>query len=185
MSTPVYEPREDSFLIANAAKKIVKGKILEVGFGSGYVLNELSKNDNVKECIGVDINPLAVEHAKKYNQNEKTSYIESDLFQKVDDTFDFILCNPPYLPDDGFEDPALFGGKKGYEFIERLLTQVESYLADNGSLILLFSNLSKKDMVERIIERNFFEFRQLTEKGVGNFETLYVYEIKKKESLWN
>jgi len=134
----VYEPREDSFLIVDAAKKRVFGDVLEIGVGSGYVSKEMSRLDSVKKIVGVDINPKAIEYAKKNNSDKKIEYIESNLFENVSDEFDFIVCNPPYLPDEDFSDPALFGGKKGYEYIERMIPLSLSHLKDSGELILLF-----------------------------------------------
>ena len=184
MNLPVYEPREDSFLIVDAVKDLVKGKILEVGFGSGYVSNELAKNNDVLSVLGVDINPAAVKFAKTKYKDKKLNFIESDMFEEVNEKFDHIICNPPYLPqDNGIVDPSLYGGKKGYEFIERLLSETERYLEDDGSLILLFSSFSKKEKVEKFIEENMFVSELLKEKHVGGFETLYVYEIKKRKAL--
>ncbi|MBR9676379.1 methyltransferase [Candidatus Woesearchaeota archaeon] len=180
----VYMPREDTYLLLEQAKKIVKGKILEVGIGSGYISCELAKLDSVGEVLGVDINPEAVAYAKENSSHPKVKYKISDLFGSVSGVFDFVVCNPPYLPQDkGIEDISLYGGKKGYEFIDTFLRSVEPYLKDSGSILLLFSSLSRKDVVEKIVVETFFESVKLSEENVGNFETLYVYKISKRREF--
>lgn len=179
----VYEPREDSFMIAENAIKLVKGKVLEVGVGSGYVSKEMAKVSVVESIIGIDINPNAINYSNTHNPDPKITYILSDLFENVKGKFDFIVCNPPYLPDDDFEDPALFGGKKGYEYIEKMIPQSLNHLNDDGKIILLFSNLTRKIEVDRIIEKNLLNKFLLEEKYIGGFETLYVYSIEKRKEL--
>ncbi len=76
----------------------------------------------------------------------KYEVIGSDLFEKVNGKFDFILSNPPYI------DPvvdratvsvknhephlALYGGISGMEIIERIIKEAPAYLNDEGQLWL-------------------------------------------------
>jgi len=58
-----------------------------------------------------------------------------------------IIFNPPYLPEDSQEPEssrtATTGGKKGSEIINRFLIQAKKYLAKDGKILLLTSNLTK------------------------------------------
>ena len=56
----VYEPAEDSYLLQKFVKKLVKGKVLDMGTGSG--IQALSVKGDV---LAVDINPEAVEKCKE------------------------------------------------------------------------------------------------------------------------
>ena len=158
----IYQPREDSYLLQKHLKDYCKGNVLEIGTGSGILALEAAKYANV---LAVDINPEAVKFVQKNvkQQNLKNvKVIESDLFSKVTGKFDLVIFNPPYLPDpekDYARDIALDGGKKGYELIERFLDNVNSYLVENGKILLLFSSLSKKKKVCEILDRNLFELR--------------------------
>ena len=58
----VYLPDEDSFMLALAAKGL-KGKILEIGCGSGIVSLSAAKTADL--VIGVDINPAAISCSRK------------------------------------------------------------------------------------------------------------------------
>ena len=69
---------------------------------------------------------------------------QSDLFSKCTGTFDFILCNPPYI------DPALnrteasvtayephralYGGEAGIELIENIIQAAAPHLSPHGEL---------------------------------------------------
>ncbi|MFN3187992.1 MAG: N5-glutamine methyltransferase family protein [Candidatus Paceibacteria bacterium] len=75
---------------------------------------------------------------------KKFSVVQSDLFEKVEGRFDFILSNPPYIDakantvDDNVEkhEPhlALFGGEAGMEIIEKIINEARAKLAPLGQL---------------------------------------------------
>lgn len=184
---PIYEPAEDSELLANVVVDKASGRVLDMGTGSGIQAFTAAKSLIVKQVTAVDINPLAVEHVKSLVLEKKLkrfNIIQSDLFSNVDGLFETIIFNPPYLPQDYFEDgrvavsdPALYGGKKGYETIVRFLNTAPAYLSREGKILLLFSSLSGKTQVEEAIEKNMLQFVQLVESKQPMMETLYVYEI--------
>jgi len=172
----IYTPREDSHLLEKHVKIHARGRFLDMGTGSGILAGAaLARTD---EVIAVDINPEAAKHV-----HSDVKYIESDLFDKVSGQFDVIAFNPPYLPDDpDVKDMALDGGKHGYELINRFLDNVEPYLKDDGSILLLFSSLSKKNKIEECIHNNCLIFKQIDELKL-DFERLYVYHIEKSPLL--
>lgn len=171
-----YEPAEDSCLLAEAVSKHAKGKVLDMGTGSGILAEAALKSRRVKSVTATDINK---ECAGKISS--KIKFIHSNLFSRIPkQKFDTIAFNPPYLPQDrGIDDAAIYGGKKGYEVIERFLNSCGGYLADKGMILLLFSNLTKKRKVDEIIESNCLESEEIGRKELPFFETLYVYKIKK------
>ena len=67
-----------------------KPKVLDCGFGSGDLLNELSKNSF--DCHGIDISHKRVELAqKRYPHIKFNSGVMNDL-QYQDNEFDIIIC---------------------------------------------------------------------------------------------
>jgi len=163
----IYMPEEDSFLLAKFVREYAKGKVLDMGVGSGILMEAaLEKNSNVK---GVDIDKEAVEYCKK----KKLDVSYSDLFSNVKEKFDLIIFNPPYLPEDEIKDKDLIGGKKGYELIERFFLEVDKYLNENGKILILFSSLTNKEKVDEIIKKK-FKFKLLKEESYF-FEKLYIY----------
>lgn len=102
----------------------------------------------------VDISEPALAIAKKNAAHllpdseilQKITFIQSDLFEKVEGKFDFILTNPPYIPSkmvdellkDGRNEPrlALDGDVDGTFLIKKLLQQSCEHLANNGTILM-------------------------------------------------
>ncbi len=186
----VYEPREDSFLLLEAVKRHCKGKeyVLDMGTGSGILALEAAKK--AKEVLAADINKKVIENLKnKINKNKirNIEVVHSDLFKNIKKSnknrFDVIIFNPPYLPQDrGIKDKTIYGGKKGYELIQRFFDNVNDYLKDKGIILMVFSSITNKNKVDEIINNSCFEFKELKQKHIF-FETLYVYLVNKSELL--
>ncbi len=208
----VYEPMEDSFLLAEHVKKHSHGFVLDVGTGSG--IQSIAASEKAKLVIGIDISRDAIKLARKnaLKQNAKNiHFFESslfDLFKKIQAKkqfknnflkkiknkkihgfleknilFDLIIFNPPYLPQDkGIEDKSIYGGIKGHETLERFLSEASEHLKENGKILIVFSSLTKKEKVDELLKDYCFEFRQIDEKKLF-FETLLVYLIKKSGLL--
>src|SRR3989344_2309934 len=118
----IYDPEEDSFLLAKYVDKFAKGKILDLGTGSG-IQAEIALR-HTKNVLAVDINEEAVNYVKNKNIKAKVS----DLFSNINEKFDLIIFNPPYLPNENLEDKEsrliTTGGKYGYEILERFFSQI-------------------------------------------------------------
>lgn len=147
LADEVYDPAEDSYLLADAAISYARDgmHVLEIGAGTGFVSSVLLANVNV-ELTATDINPHAVKCAK----SNGIEVIRTDMFDglKVESCFDMIIFNPPYLPtsDDekvpGWLNYAFDGGRDGRMAVERFLGHVCEYLAPSGMILLLVSSLT-------------------------------------------
>lgn len=168
----IYKPREDSFLLRKQVRKYAKGKVLDMGTGSG--VQALAALENTKDVLAVDINAGAVEILK----NKGVNAIVSDLFAKVKGRFDVIIFNPPYLPEDPEEDEesklTTTGGKQGHEIIERFLKEAKKHLNKDGIILLLFSSMTGD--VDSILKKLKCNFKCIDKKKMF-FEELYVYLI--------
>lgn len=148
-----YEPREDSFLLARAARAHAFGRVLDLGCGSGIVGISAAQNPRVERVTAVDVNPtalaLARENAALNGVAPRFEFVESDLFSALSgSSFDTVCFNPPYLP----EEPdarleerarlALEGGKTGRAVLDRFLDDVSSHLATNGIVLVLSSSVA-------------------------------------------
>lgn len=142
----VYEPREDTYFLLDHIKGIRVDKALEVGVGTGIIALTLAKT--CKEVHGIDINPKAIEIARenaRVNNIKNVKFWISDLFINVEEKYDLIVFNPPYLPGEPKNEleRSWSGGNGGREVIDKFLKEVRSYLRPNGKFLILVSSLNK------------------------------------------
>ncbi len=173
----VYPVREDTLLVKrNLEKKNLEGlKFLEIGVGNAEI--SIKAAEKGAEVTAADINKEAVDHAKKRfcELNIEAEIFQSNLFERVYDSYDLIVFNPPYLPGpNSLEDKEMWrGGEKGIEVSKRYLDGIEEYLNKEGRAFLVLSSHTKS--------RGFLEsysLRELDRKKLW-FETIYLYEFKK------
>ncbi|MCJ7450610.1 MAG: methyltransferase [Candidatus Nanohaloarchaeota archaeon QJJ-9] len=181
MPEEVYEPREDSFLAAKVLEEedLEGKKVLDLGTGTGILAIIASRNGG--KVLAADKNPEAVKYAKS---NAERNGIElkvkkSNLFGSLDDKFDLIVFNAPYLPGDGrydkMEDLSWKGGEKGNELILNTIEKAKEYLNEKGRLLLVQSSRTgRKETMEKLEEEG-FETRIVREKKVP-WENLLVIE---------
>lgn len=179
----MYSPQEDSFLLLEQVKKYARGKVLDMGTGSGIQARGAAEKKEVESVLAVDIDKKVIGELKKTIHEPKIKFMVSDLFSNIFDKYDTIIFNPPYLPrekgDEKIKDPALFGGKEGYEILERFFMQVGRCLNDHGMILIVFSSFTQKEKVDEIIGKSGFSFEQLSTQHIF-FEDLFVYAIKRK-----
>jgi len=173
----VYEPAEDSFLLAKHAKKL-NGRILEVGCGCGIVSLECAFSNPKNIVEGVDINRKAVALAKenaKENNIKNARFYYSNLFSKVKGKFDWIVFNPPYLPTAKEEkirgkiNLAFDGGRSGLEIIEKFARGAVRHLKKNGGLLVIASSLAAEgngiEEAVRMLNKNGFKVDVIEEQS--------------------
>ncbi len=175
-----YEPREDSFLLEKHVARYSHGLVLDMGTGTG--IQALAAATKASGVIALDIDPEAVRFCRQKIKDSKIEFYRSDLFEHLKSSnthFDLIIFNPPYLPEHpGAEDVALDGGKKGHELLERFLSQANSYLKKDGSILIVFSSYTNKEKVDEIIMHHCLKHEELDHEKL-DFEDLYIYLIKK------
>jgi release factor glutamine methyltransferase len=159
----VYEPAEDTFLLAENLKVKKTDKVLEIGTGTGIIAIITSKiTENV---IAVDINKYAVECAlknSKLNQSDIDIRL-GDLFDSIEgEKFDLILFNTPYLPTDEDEriddelESAWDGGPDGRLVIDRFIEELSVHLNPKGCVQLVQSSLANvEETMGRLMEKGF------------------------------
>jgi len=141
----VYPPREDTFLLLEAASIAPGEKVLEMGCGTGII--SLHCAEMGADVTAADVNPHAVSCARC---NARRNHIElevvhSDLFLDVQGTFDVMIFNPPYLPseEEGLIDASWAGGESGVKVLERFLADAPSHLRKGGRIYVLLSSMMK------------------------------------------
>ncbi|MBD3190344.1 MAG: methyltransferase [Candidatus Heimdallarchaeota archaeon] len=193
----VYDPAEDSFLLAENVVLKENEKVLEIGSGSGYVSIFLAKKYPHVEYFCIDINFAA---AKITKENGKRNGVElevicSDLVSSLrkkrqsinGDTlnnpfryFDVILFNAPYLPveEDGLLAQAWSGGEEGLTTIRKLLIDLPYILKRTGRCYLIASSFTNTTKLKKIVQQvgNDLELFEIDKvKLVG--ETIFLYQL--------
>ena len=180
----VYEPAEDSRLLAETAiKRLDGGRVLEVGVGSGYVASRIATETDAS-VVGCDINPDACARSRAAGVETVRSNL-TDPF--VDESFDVVVFNPPYLPtppEREWDDPlehALSGGEDGRRLIRPFLSDVGRILRPEGRIYLLVSSLTDIDAVIERAANVGLDAREIAAEPFP-FERLVVLEITHKNT---
>ena len=174
----MYQPSDDSFLLAACVRQYTGDTALEIGVGSGAVLEVLYKN--FKTVIGTDISFSALAYCKGILPNVLLAC--SDAASIFRSKFDLIVSNPPYLPNEGYQekDCTIDGGITGMETTIHFIKSAVLALAQSGKILVVTSTLSYSPKIDEIIREMKLKKRTIAEKKLF-FETLLVDEISFKD----
>ena len=150
-------------------------QILDIGTGSGCIAIILKKELN-SQITAIDISNKALEVAKKNALSNQVDikFFSSDIFSNIQDKFDIIISNPPYIREDEEieaivknNEPhlALYAEEDGLYFYKKILSQASNYLKNKfliafeigyqqGDAITLLAYHYLKD-VEVIVEKDY------------------------------
>ena len=146
----VLIPRQDTeILVEEIMRDLHDGiRILDMCTGSGCILLSLLHYSNDCSGVGVDVSEdaLAVARQNADRLAEKQAvFIQSDLFEKVEGSFDLIVSNPPYIrsqeiaglmPEVREHEPhlALDGKDDGLHFYREIIKGSMLHLKRGGQL---------------------------------------------------
>lgn len=149
----------------NKQKKI---KVLDLCTGSGIIGITLCKENPFLSVTSSDISKDALSVAKENSKNlhADINFIQSNLFENIEDKFDIIVSNPPYISYSEKEniqdnvinyDPhiALFAEEDGMYFYRKILEKVENYLKEEGIIFFEIGFDQKYKIMELAKKNNF------------------------------
>ena len=126
-------------------------KGLDLGTGSGAIAIALTSLYPDLQMTAIDISisslDLAMENAVANRVDRQIKFVHSLWFQKLYETFDFIISNPPYLSQKEVEEAApevrlfepmqaLVSAENGLSDLKHIITQAYSFLKPKGMLVL-------------------------------------------------
>jgi len=183
LDSEVYEPAEDSHLLAEtAAERITsRDRVLDCGTGSGYVGAHVAEVCGA-DVIASDLNP----HACRRAAGEGLDAVRADLLAPFsEDAFDAVVFNPPYLPTapdnewDDWMERALSGGESGRAVIEPFLRDLGRVLAPGGRAFVLVSSLAGYEAVCDLAREAGLGAESLRDESYP-FETLTVLSLTRR-----
>ena len=198
-SEDTLDPRPDTELIVDVVKNLSKDStkkklnILDVGTGSACIIITITLELMPKLNIcatGLDISKRALLVAKKnlikFNLNKKINLIQSNWFERLDNKFDLIISNPPYikkndlakLSKEVLHDPliSLEGGLTGLRSYFKIAKEVHKYIKKDGFVILEIG-IGQLKQVDNIFLNQGFR-RILKEKDLQGIDRVVVYQYK-------
>ena len=166
----VLIPRQDTeILVESVLEELKPGMdVLDMCTGSGCILLSLLHYGKGSQGVGVDISKealaVAAQNAKKHNI--VATFVESNLFDKVDGKYDVIVSNPPYIRTAVIEelqeevrlhDPrlALDGMEDGLYFYDRIIEESPAFLKPQGKLYFEIGHDQGEAVKKRMEEAGF------------------------------
>lgn len=186
----VLIPRQNTEISVEKILNIIENNqinnMLEIGCGTGIVSISVDLESSV-DVTAVDISEKAIENTRinKEKLNSKIKIINSDLFSNINEKFDLIYSNPPYIKSCEIEnlqvevrdyEPrlALDGGEDGLFFYRSIIKSSPEFLNHKGFLVFEIGHDEAEDICN--LMRDKFEVEVY--KDLNNLDRVVVGQLK-------
>lgn len=188
--SPRMETEELIYKVIEYIKSINKNniKILDLCTGSGIIGITLRKELESKslKVVASDISEEALKVAKEnaiMNEAE-VKFIQSDIFENINEKFDIIVSNPPYIAysdkitmEDNVlnYDPhlALFAEEDGMYFYREIVENAKEYLNKDG-MIFFEIGYDQREKILKLAYEN--EFKAEVYKDINGRDRMAILE---------
>lgn len=190
VNSNVLIPRQDTETLVEEALKVVKPgmKVLDMCTGSGCIIISIAKKIEHIDATACDISKQALIVAK---ENAKLNHVivdfeRSDLYESINEKFDVIVSNPPYIrseeipklmPEVSKFEPieALDGTEDGLEFYRRIIKESKNYLNENGHILFEIGNDQGEDVSNMLVYAGYKNVRVI--KDLARNDRVVVGEL--------
>jgi release factor glutamine methyltransferase len=170
----VLVPRPDSEVLIASAIEHFAGtegprRILDLGTGPGTLLLAALDIWPAATGLGVDVSRQALSYAaanaRRLGFDARAQLVQGNWAEGLLETFDLILCNPPYVPEGAEVEPgvreyepdeALFAGKEGLDAYRTLAPQLPGLL-NRAGLAAIEIGFDQAEAVTRLLARDGLE----------------------------
>ncbi len=171
LSEETLIPRPDTETLVEEVIKKAPAKVLEIGTGSGAIAVSLACELPSVEIIATDVSldalNTATRNAAAHSVSNKIKFTQANLFDGIEDEFDAIVSNPPYIASGEIKDLqmevrlfdprlALDGGEDGFEFYKAILHEAKGVLKPGG-MVFLEIGLNQEEEVSRLAKSSGFQ----------------------------
>lgn len=160
---------ETETIVAEVAKRAPTGaRVLDIGTGSGAMAIALKHLRSDIQVTASEVSTEALELAREnasaiLGSTTEINFIESDLFENIEGTFDVIVANLPYvartmelMPEVQNEpDVALFGGADdGLDLYRKFFAELPNYILDGSQVWTESDPWQQNDLIELAKKHN-------------------------------
>ncbi|MBR2712989.1 MAG: peptide chain release factor N(5)-glutamine methyltransferase [Bacilli bacterium] len=187
---PRFETEE---LVDNTIKFVKKNfkdkvNILDIGTGSGAIAISLKKELD-SNLTATDISKEALEVAKKNAKYNKVniSFTNTNLFDDINDKFDVVISNPPYIAfDEEIEDIvknnepniALYASNDGLYYYEEILKNINRILKDKY-LISFEIGMNQGEKIKELASKYLRNYNIEVKKDMQNRDRMvFIYNFE-------
>lgn len=175
----VLTPRPDSETLIEAVLENYKDKdqklnILDLGTGSGCLILTLLSIYQNSQGLAIDISDQALEIAKqnaKFLKIDRIKFLKNNWNDNINEKFDIIISNPPYIPKKEIEDLepevnkynpllALDGGNDGLDCYKYLAKNLQKNCKKDTKIFLEIGKNQEND-ITKIFQNNGFELLKM------------------------
>ncbi|MBQ2661572.1 MAG: peptide chain release factor N(5)-glutamine methyltransferase [Clostridia bacterium] len=149
----VLIPRSDTETLVIKALDFAKGldtfSLLDLCCGSGIIglaIKKLAKANVDLTLADISDDALSLSRKNADSLSLDAQIIKTDMFSNIQKTYDFIVCNPPYIQTDVIKtldeevkkEPhlALDGGRDGLDFYRIISGEYKRFLNAGGKMLL-------------------------------------------------
>lgn len=186
----VLIPRQDTEISVEKILNIIENNqinnMLEIGCGTGIVSISVDLESSI-DVTAVDISEKAIENTRINEEklNSKIKIINSDLFSNINEKFDLIYSNPPYIKSSEIEnlqvevkdyEPrlALDGGEDGLFFYRSIIKSSPEFLNHKGFLVFEIGHDEAEDICNLMKDK----FKVEVYKDLNNLDRVVVGQLK-------
>ena len=167
-----YIPAEDTFFLDDHIKNEKGCSALDIGSGSGYLTKVLEESFSL--VVGTDIN---------YNVLKNQTYKTKNLIccngaDALNNKFDLIICNLPYLATNEIIDVATDGGPEGLEIPLKIIKSAIPCMKEKGKFLFVTSSLSNYQELIELTKNEGLDVKIISTKKLF-FEKLILIEAIK------
>lgn len=154
--------------------------VLDIGAGTGILSLMIAQRSYAENIEAIEIDDDAYEQcSENFEQspwNDRLFCYHASLLEfveEVDDTFDLIICNPPFFSEDyktnnESRDKARFNDAMPFK---HLIYAVVNLLSEGGIFSVIVPFKEKESLIELALKVGLFANRILNVKGSPNSET--------------
>lgn len=197
----VFSPTGTSNLLIEASKKVIKskGKILDLGCGSGIIGISLSKLSSIKKKIYFsDISLKACKNVKQNCEKLNVNYEVrqgSILKPWKNNKFDYIISDVAAIADEiakispWYKDCINNAGIDGTKNAVAFISTANKYLNKRGKIIFPIISLSNEKKIILSLKKNFIKYKKIKSQIWPLPKTMYkkaniLEKLKKKHIIF-